>query len=142
MCVLAPTGEALTQSSLLEADGEHMTTAVEPMNLHHAMLRSPGSVCTDRPLILPSAPILMSHNYTVSVSDVSARLETKQKTAIRLWASCCYDQACFWLKFTLLLPLCLPPGAADSVVVLSQPDELVTMTTEGHGYGEDVVALL
>ncbi|XP_056872141.1 zinc finger protein 410 isoform X2 [Takifugu flavidus] len=56
------TGEALTQSSLLEADGENMTTAVEPMNLHHAMLRS--------------------------------------------------------------------------------PDELVTMTTEGHGYGEDVVALL
>lgn len=42
------TGEALTQSSLLEADGENadsmvtMTTAVEPMNLHHAMLRSPG----------------------------------------------------------------------------------------------------
>lgn len=39
---LSPTGEALTQSSLLEADGENMTTAVEPMNLHHAMLRSPG----------------------------------------------------------------------------------------------------
>lgn len=38
--------------------------------------------------------------------------------------------------------LCVPAGAADSVVVLSQPDELVTMTTEGHGYGEDVVALL
>lgn len=37
--------------------------------------------------------------------------------------------------------LCVPAGAADSVV-LSQPDELVTMTTEGHGYGEDVVALL
>lgn len=42
------TGEALTQSSLLEADGEDgdsmvtMTTTVEPMNLHHAMLRSPG----------------------------------------------------------------------------------------------------
>lgn len=42
------TGEALTQSSLLEADGESadsmvtMTTTVEPMNLHHAMLRSPG----------------------------------------------------------------------------------------------------
>ncbi|XP_034084379.1 zinc finger protein 410 isoform X1 [Gymnodraco acuticeps] len=74
------TGEALTHSSLLEADGENgdtmvtMTTAVEPMNLHHAMLRSPGS--------------------------------------------------------------------ADSVVVLSQPHELVTMTTEGHAYGEDVVALL
>ncbi|XP_061563514.1 zinc finger protein 410 [Cololabis saira] len=74
------TGEALTQSSLLEADGENeggmvtMTTAVEPMNLHHAMLRS--------------------------------------------------------------------PGAADSVVVLSQPHELVTMTTEGHAYGDDVVALL
>uniref|UniRef100_A0AAX7UM90 C2H2-type domain-containing protein n=1 Tax=Astatotilapia calliptera TaxID=8154 RepID=A0AAX7UM90_ASTCA len=74
------TGEALTQSSLLEADGENgdnmvtMTTTVEPMNLHHAMLRSPGS--------------------------------------------------------------------ADSVVVLSQPHELVTMTTEGHAYGEDVVALL
>uniref|UniRef100_A0A3B4ZPB0 C2H2-type domain-containing protein n=1 Tax=Stegastes partitus TaxID=144197 RepID=A0A3B4ZPB0_9TELE len=35
-------------SSLLEADGENgdgmvtMTTTVEPMNLHHAMLRSPG----------------------------------------------------------------------------------------------------
>ncbi|XP_037541036.1 zinc finger protein 410 [Nematolebias whitei] len=74
------TGEALTQSSLLEADGENgggmvaMTTGVEPMNLHHAMLRSPAS--------------------------------------------------------------------ADSVVVLSQPHELVTMTTEGHAYGEDVVALL
>ncbi|KAA8583390.1 hypothetical protein FQN60_015936 [Etheostoma spectabile] len=74
------TGEALTQSSLLEADGENgdgmvtMTTTVEPMNLHHAMLRSPGS--------------------------------------------------------------------ADSVVVLSQPHELVTMTTEDHAYGEDVVALL
>ncbi|XP_038583343.1 zinc finger protein 410 isoform X2 [Micropterus salmoides] len=74
------TGEALTQSSLLEADGENgdgmvtMTTNVGPMNLHHAMLRSPGS--------------------------------------------------------------------ADAVVVLSQPHELVTMTTEGHGYGEDVVALL
>lgn len=37
-----PTGEALTQSSLLEADGENITTAVEPMNLHHAMLRSAG----------------------------------------------------------------------------------------------------
>ncbi|KAM9703933.1 zinc finger protein 410 isoform 2-T2 [Menidia menidia] len=74
------TGEALTQSSLLEADGENgsgmvtMTTGVEPMNLHHAMLRSPGS--------------------------------------------------------------------SDSVVVLSQPHELVTMTTEGNAYGEDVVALL
>uniref|UniRef100_A0A3Q4IAZ6 Zinc finger protein 410 n=1 Tax=Neolamprologus brichardi TaxID=32507 RepID=A0A3Q4IAZ6_NEOBR len=32
--------------------------------------------------------------------------------------------------------------SADSVVVLSQPHELVTMTTEGHAYGEDVVALL
>ncbi|XP_018619771.1 zinc finger protein 410 [Scleropages formosus] len=29
-----------------------------------------------------------------------------------------------------------------SVVVLSQPHDLVTMTTEGHGYGEEVVALL
>lgn len=42
-------GEALTHSSLLEVDGENahgmvsMTTGVEPMNLHHAMLRSPGS---------------------------------------------------------------------------------------------------
>lgn len=74
------TGEALTQSSLLEADGENtegmvtMTTAVEPMTLQHAMLRS--------------------------------------------------------------------PGAADSVVVLSQPHDLVAMTTEAHAYGEDVVALL
>lgn len=38
--------------------------------------------------------------------------------------------------------LCVPAGAADSVVVLSQPDELVAMATEGHGYGDDVVALL
>lgn len=73
-------GEALTQSSLLEVDGENahgmvsMTTGVEPMNLHHAMLRSPGS--------------------------------------------------------------------ADSVVVLSQPHELVAMTTEAHPYSEDVVTLL
>lgn len=48
MLYLPLTGEALTQSSLLEADGENgdgmvtMTTTVEPMNLHHAMLRSPG----------------------------------------------------------------------------------------------------
>lgn len=47
ICLLL-TGEALTQSSLLEADGENgdgmvtMTTNVGPMNLHHAMLRSPG----------------------------------------------------------------------------------------------------
>lgn len=74
------TGEALTQSSLLEADGHTeddmvtMTAAVQPINIHHAMLRSPGS--------------------------------------------------------------------EDSVVVLSQPHELVTMTTDGHAYGEDVVALL
>ncbi|XP_067097587.1 zinc finger protein 410 [Osmerus mordax] len=74
------TGEALTHSSLLEADGEAgdnmvtMTTGVEPMNLHHAMLRAQGS--------------------------------------------------------------------ADSVVVLSQSHDLVTMTTAGHSYGEDVVALL
>ncbi|XP_068432643.1 zinc finger protein 410 [Clinocottus analis] len=75
------TGEALTQSSLLEADGENgvglvtmTTTTVEPMNLHHAMLRSPGS--------------------------------------------------------------------ADSVIILSQPHDLVTMTSEGHAYGDHVVALL
>lgn len=35
-----------------------------------------------------------------------------------------------------------PVASADSVVVLSQPDELVTMTTAGHAYGEDVVTLL
>lgn len=42
VCVRALTGEALTQSSLLEADGDNMAASVEPMNLHHAMLRSPG----------------------------------------------------------------------------------------------------
>uniref|UniRef100_A0A4W5R8G0 Zinc finger protein 410 n=1 Tax=Hucho hucho TaxID=62062 RepID=A0A4W5R8G0_9TELE len=74
------TGEALTHSSLLEADGSPgdnmvtMTTGVEPMNLHQAMLREQGS--------------------------------------------------------------------ADSVVVLSQPHDLVTMTTTSHTYAEDVVALL
>lgn len=41
-----------------------------------------------------------------------------------------------------MLLVFVPPGSADSVVVLSQPHELVTMTTEGHAYGEDVVALL
>lgn len=52
-CLFA-TGEALTQSSLLEADSTNadgmvtMTTAVEPMNLHHAMLRSPGRCGTER----------------------------------------------------------------------------------------------
>lgn len=74
------TGEALTHSSLLEADGSPddtmvtMTTGVEPMNLHNAMLREQDS--------------------------------------------------------------------ADSVVVLSQPHDLVTMTTASHTYPEDVVALL
>lgn len=68
------TGEALTHSSLLEADGDNMTTSVEPMNLHHAMLRSQGST--------------------------------------------------------------------DPVVVLSQPHQLVALTSEGHTYGEDVVTLL
>lgn len=42
VCLCALTGEALTQSSLLEADGDNMAASVEPMNLHHAMLRSPG----------------------------------------------------------------------------------------------------
>lgn len=42
VCVCVLTGEALTQSSLLEADGDNMAASVEPMNLHHAMLRSPG----------------------------------------------------------------------------------------------------
>lgn len=138
MGVFALTGEALTQSSLLEADGENMATAVEPMNLHHAMLRSPGSVCT---LILQPALILMNHNYTEhNYTDATVSLE-KWKTTIRLWASCCFDQACFMVKTHVPHPRVIP-GAADSVVVLSQPDELVTMTTEGHGYGEDVVALL
>ncbi|KAL0967698.1 hypothetical protein UPYG_G00255720 [Umbra pygmaea] len=74
------TGEALTHSSLLEADGSHgenmvtMTTGVEPMNIHHAMLQAQGS--------------------------------------------------------------------ADSMVVLSQPHDLVTMTTASHTYAEDVVSLL
>ncbi|XP_071019518.1 zinc finger protein 410-like [Oncorhynchus clarkii lewisi] len=74
------TGEALTHSSLLEADGSPvdtmvtMTTGVDPINVHHAMLRTQGS--------------------------------------------------------------------ADSVVVLSQPHDLVTMTTASHTYPEDVVALL
>ncbi|XP_030628842.1 zinc finger protein 410 [Chanos chanos] len=74
------TGEALTHSSLLEADGAAgdsmatMTTVVEPINLHHAMLRA--------------------------------------------------------------------QGPSDSVVALSPPHDLVTMTTGGQSYGEDVVALL
>ncbi|XP_056437145.1 zinc finger protein 410 [Gadus chalcogrammus] len=79
-CEGTETGEALTHSSLLEADSETsngmvtMTTAT-PGNLHHhAMLRAQGS--------------------------------------------------------------------ADSVVVLTQPHDLVTMTTAGHPYPEDVVALL
>ncbi|TNN64069.1 Zinc finger protein 410 [Liparis tanakae] len=75
--MLVHSGEALTHSSLLEADGGMVTmttTTVEPMSLHHAMLR--------------------------------------------------------------------PPGSADSVVILSQPHELVTMTAEGHAYGDHVVALL
>lgn len=42
LTAFAPTGEALTQSSLLEADGDNMTSSVEPMNLHHAMLRTSG----------------------------------------------------------------------------------------------------
>lgn len=103
--VFALTGEALTQSSLLEADGENMTTAVEPMNLHHAMLRSPGSVCTHRALILQSALILMNHNYTVRISDATVRLEKKWKTTIRLWASWCFDQLCFWLKPMFHIPV-------------------------------------
>lgn len=46
-CVLL-TGEALTHSSLLEADGSPgdtmvtMTTGVDPINVHHAMLRAQG----------------------------------------------------------------------------------------------------
>ncbi|XP_062406883.1 zinc finger protein 410 isoform X1 [Sardina pilchardus] len=73
----ADAGEALTHSSILEADGAAAgdtmvtMTTVEPMNVHHTMLRG-----------------------------------------------------------------------QDSVVVLSPPHDLVSMTTGGHSYGEDVVALL
>ncbi|XP_063079020.1 zinc finger protein 410 [Engraulis encrasicolus] len=71
------TGEALTHSSILEADGAGSgdamvtMTTVEPINMHHTMLRG-----------------------------------------------------------------------QDSVVVLSPSHDLVSMTTGGHAYGEDVVALL
>lgn len=71
-------GEALTHSSILEADGAAAAgdamvtmTTVEPMNVHHSMLRS-----------------------------------------------------------------------QESVVVLSPPHDLVSMTTGGHSFAEDVVALL
>lgn len=133
MCVFALTGEALTQSSLLEADGENMTTAVEPMNLHHAMLRSPGSVCTHRAVALQSALVFLNHDCG------AGGLEEELKIPINCELPAALSR--FSLKFLLLVSL-VPLGAADSVVVLSQPDELVTMATEGHGYGEDVVALL
>ncbi|XP_015205562.1 zinc finger protein 410 isoform X2 [Lepisosteus oculatus] len=87
----AETGETLTHSSLLEDHGigsdsmVSMTTSrtleEEPMNLHHAMLRSQGDTSIEN---IPSA----------------------------------------------------------SVVVLSQPHDLVTMAAGGHTYGEEVVALL
>lgn len=82
-----PKGEALTHSSLLEDRGVvgnsmvTMTTAMEPINLHHAMLRA---------------------------------------QADNLGAN----------------------GPTASMVVLSQPHDLVTMATGGHGYGEEVVSLL
>ncbi|XP_061757059.1 zinc finger protein 410 isoform X1 [Nerophis ophidion] len=53
------TGEALTHSSLLEADGDNgagmvaMTTGMQPVNLHHAMLRSPGPADS---VVVVSAP--------------------------------------------------------------------------------------
>lgn len=75
VCVCVLTGEALTQSSLLEADGENMTTAVEPMNLHHAMLRAPGRVCTH-----PAAPALTTHDWTVGISALTVGLEENLRT--------------------------------------------------------------
>ncbi|XP_061112121.1 zinc finger protein 410 isoform X1 [Conger conger] len=85
--VAIPPGEALTHSSLLEDRGVvgdsmvTMTTALEPMNLHHAMLRAQGDTLGGN-------------------------------------------------------------GPSASMVVLSQSHDLVTMATGGHGYGEEVVALL
>ena len=40
------------------------------------------------------------------------------------------------------ISLFLFSGSADAVVVLTQPHDLVTMTTGGHPYPDDVVALL
>ncbi|CAL1585845.1 unnamed protein product [Knipowitschia caucasica] len=65
------TGEALTHSSLLEdAEGMvSMTTAVNPLNVHHAMLRAPGS--SDSVVVLSQPHDLVSmttgHSYDVEV---------------------------------------------------------------------------
>lgn len=57
------TGEALTHSSLLEADGaatDSMVTmtTVEPVNLHHAMLRAQGTHCPSEHA-LPSSSLII-----------------------------------------------------------------------------------
>lgn len=70
------TGEALTQSSLLEADGETgdtmvtmTTTSVEPMNLHHAMLRAQGSADTVVVLSQPHELVTMTSESHVTYGD-------------------------------------------------------------------------
>lgn len=85
VCVCVLTGEALTQSSLLEADGENMTTAVEPMDLHHAMLRPPGRARTHR-----AAPVLTTtHDWTVSISGLTVSVEENLRTP-DAWCRCAY----------------------------------------------------
>ncbi|XP_078799357.1 zinc finger protein 410 isoform X3 [Oryzias latipes] len=72
------TGEALTQSSLLEADGENgggmvaMATPVEAMSLHHAMLRSPGE-----PFLKPG--VLSTRAATSSSAAKWCRVRRKRR---------------------------------------------------------------
>lgn len=93
------TGEALTQSSLLEADGENggglvtMTTAVEPMNLHHAMLRSPGRHLNMREKAHTVGGITVNTSDSVTVNAANAYLELDHKcpVAVRDAESTCYQ---------------------------------------------------
>ncbi|XP_077367390.1 zinc finger protein 410 [Festucalex cinctus] len=73
------TGEALTRSSLLEADGESgaslvaMATGVDAVNLHHAMLRSPGPADSVSVLSSPHQLVAMTTEGT-TYGDVVALL--------------------------------------------------------------------
>lgn len=62
------TGEALTHSSLLEADGAASMvtmTTVEPVNLHHVMLRAQGMQHSSRYSLPLSDHII--YNYYIAV---------------------------------------------------------------------------
>lgn len=156
-----------------------MTSSVEPINLHHAMLRSQGSLLPFRRwqsniakiltkyisillkigcyifLLITCTGLVIPYNRFADIlrgekkvfawhfwlyASITILVKNHLMGVTTLWPySRGSSKTRFWLTHLCSSP---PAGSTDQVVVLSQSHQLVALTSEGHAYGEDVVALL